>query len=166
METNPAYPGEKALTDLSGMAPAAAKEYLFGFISTLKLTEKQAQDLDAELSKWTSRVALANSRGRLDLVQEAEQEVERIKSRQQQLIAEAGELKLQIEEMRRQLPLLAARERSIDPDLLEQELLMAAGYLPGEEDKARSDRLFSDIEKEASADAALLALKAKMETKK
>jgi hypothetical protein len=58
--------------------------------------------------------------------------------------------------------LLAARQRSIDPDLLEQELLIAAGYLPGEEEKAQNDRLFSEMEKNAAADAALSELKVKM----
>jgi len=64
--------------------------------------------------------------------------------------------------MRRQLPILAAQTRSIDPDLLEQELLMAVGFLPGEEEKAKSERTFSQMEKEAAADDALLQLKAKM----
>jgi len=61
--------------------------------------------------------------------------------------------------MRRQLPGLAARERSIDPDLLEQELLMALGQT-GEE--AGTERAFQKLEKEKSADEALDALKARM----
>jgi phage shock protein A len=149
--------------DLSGMSPAAAKEYILGFAGTLKLTEKQAQDIDAELDKWKSRVELARSRGRLDLAAEAEKELALLKDKQGQLRMEIGELQSQIGEMRRQLPLLAARERSVDPDLLEQELLMAAGHLPGEEEKAANERLFSSMEKEASAGAALSQLKAKME---
>jgi hypothetical protein len=39
---------------------------------------------------------------------------------------------------------------------------MAAGYLPGEEEKAKTERDFREIEKNSSADAALEALKAKM----
>jgi phage shock protein A len=164
------YAGEKA-AGLRGLSPAAAKEYLFGFVSTLKLTEKQAEGLDAELGKWASRIELAKSRGRPDLAQEAEKELEEIKKKRQQLAAEISELKLQIEEMRkepfgadlyRNPSLLAARERSIDPDLLEQELLMAAGHLPGEEAKVRGDRVFSEMEKDAAAEAALSELKAKM----
>ena len=64
--------------------------------------------------------------------------------------------------MRRQIPLLAARERSIDPDLLEQELLMTLGNMPGDEEKVRAERQFREMEKAQSADAALDELKAKM----
>ena len=64
--------------------------------------------------------------------------------------------------MRRQIPLLAARERSIDPDLLEQELLMAAGRLPGDEEKAQTEGRFRELEKNIAADTALEELKEKM----
>jgi hypothetical protein len=75
------------------------------------------------------------------------------------------ELKSQIETMRSQLPGLAARERSIDPDLLEQELLISRGYLPGDEVKAETDRRVRDLEKNAALDAELEALKTKMSHK-
>jgi phage shock protein A len=150
--------------NLSGMNPAAAKEYIYNFITTLKLTEKQISDLDGELAKWRSRIELAKSKERPELAAEAEKELERLAVKQRQLAGEAESLKSQIEEMRRQLPLLAARERSIDPDLLEQELLMAAGRMPGDEEKARNERQFKDLEKDAAAEAALSELKAKMGT--
>ena len=148
---------------IKGMDLSSAKEYILGFISTVKLNEKQLQSLDDELTLWNSRVELAKSKGHPELALEAEKEVERIKNKQQQITLETSELKSQIEEMRRQLPLLAASERSIDPDLLEQELLIAAGHLPGDEEKVRNERLFSKIENEAAAEAALSELKAKME---
>ena len=160
MENNPV---EKNPADISGMDAASAKEYILGFISTLKLTEKKIQDIDSELDKWKSRVKLAQSGGHTSLAQEAEKQVELLNGTRQQLTLETDELRSQIEEMRRQLPLLAARERSVDPDLLEQELLIAAGYLPGEEEKARADRQFSEMEKAAAAEVALSELKAKME---
>jgi phage shock protein A len=159
MEKNPAA----SSADISGMDPASAKEYILGFISTVKLTEKKIQDIDNELDKWNSRVALAQSGRHTSLAQEAEKQVELLNGARQQLTLETSELRSQIEEMRRQLPLLAARERSVDPDLLEQELLIAAGYLPGEEEKARANRQFSEMEKDAAAEAALSELKAKME---
>ena len=141
---------------------SSAKEYIFGLISTLKLTEKKIQDIGADLDKWNSRVELARSGGHTDLALEAEKEVDLLKNKLRQLTRESSELKVQIEEMRQQLPLLAARERSIDPDLLEQELLITAGYLPGEEEKIRTKRLFEKMEKDAAADAALSELKEKM----
>jgi len=145
--------------NITGMDFAGAKEYIFGFLSTLKLTEKQIQNLDIELTKWNNRVNLAKSSGYPELVQEAEKEVERIKIKRQHLAMEADELKAQLEEMMRQLPKLSAYERSIDTDLLEQQLLIAIGYLPGEEGKVRNERLFLEMEGEA----ALSELKKKLE---
>ena len=93
MEQNPA---DQSAHALYGLTPAAAKEYLLGLVSTLKLTEKQAGVLDAELSKWNSRAELANFKCRPDLAREAEKEVEQIKSKQRQLIAEIAGLQSQI----------------------------------------------------------------------
>jgi phage shock protein A len=139
-----------------------AKEYILQFISTLKLTEKKIQALNEELVRWNSRIELAKSRGAADLALEAENQAEKIRTQQAALAGEAAELKIQIEKMRKQLPGLAARERSVDPDLLEQELLIAAGRMPGEENQAETDRLFSKLEKDQAAEAALEALKAKI----
>ena len=149
-------------TNLFGMSPAGAKEYIINFISTLKLTEKQIQSLDEEIAKWQSRIDLAVSKGSQELAAEAEKEKNRLLEKQTALKTEAERLKTQIEEMRRQLPLLASRERTIDPDLLEQELLMALGHMPGDEEKVKTDRQFKEMEKAQSADAALDELKAKM----
>jgi phage shock protein A len=148
--------------NLSGMSPEQAKDYIFNFISTLKITEKQIQNLDDEIAKWRSRMDLANSKDQGELAREAEKELNRLIEKQSALAAEAELLKRQIEEMRAQTPLLAAQQRSIDPVLLEQELLMAAGYLPGDEEKARNERAFREMEKTQTADAALEELKAKM----
>ncbi len=152
--------------DLRGMDTAAAKEYLVAHLATLKLTEKKLAELDAELAKWKGRVDLARSKGEEDLAAQAESEAARVDLDRQRIAAEAEELRSQIESMRHQLPGLAARERSVDPDLLEQELLIATGRMPGEGDDqaaaADTERKFSSIERNLSADAALEALKAKM----
>ena len=148
--------------NLSGMSPADAKEYIFNFISTLKLTEKQIQNIEDEIAKWKSRMELANSKMQPELAAEAEKELNALVEKQAALNAETEQLRQQIDEMRRQIPILASRERSIDPDLLEQELLMAAGYLPGDEEKARSERMFREMEKQQAGDDALRELKAKM----
>jgi len=150
-------------TNLSGMNPADAKEYIFNFLSTLKLTEKNIQALNQETAKWQSRIDLALSKGQAELALEAEKEKNRLLEKQAALEAEADQLKRQIEEMRRQLPALASRERGIDPDLLEQELLIAAGHMPGDEEKVRTERLFNQMEKTQAADAAFEELKAKMQ---
>jgi seryl-tRNA synthetase len=151
---------EQSPGNLLGMNAASAKEYVIGHIASLKLTEKKHEDLSREYEKWSSRVELARSRNNEALAQEAAAEAEKVRERRDSLGAEIAELKAQIERMRSQLPGVAARERSIDPDLLEQELLIALGYTPGDEpgtDAARKRR-FDELD----ADAALEALKAKL----
>ena len=145
--------------NLAGMNAATAKDYIFAFITTLKLTEKERLSLEAEAEKWKSRFELARSRNANDLASEAEKELGRINAKLLELTEEERSLKSNIENMRRQLPGLAARERSIDPDLLEQELLAALGRT---EEEAGTERAFQKLEKDKSADEALEALKAKM----
>jgi len=144
---------------LGGMSAAAAKEYIFGLITTLKLTEKEIHSLEESAAKWKGRVELARSSGKNDLAVEAEREAERVEKKLAGLREEKRSLRYQIEEARRQLPGLAARERSIDPDLLEQELLMALGKT---EEEAEAEKAFQKLEKDSYADSALEALKAKL----
>jgi hypothetical protein len=147
--------------NLFGMNSASAKEYVIGHITSLKLMEKKYEDLSREYEKWSARVELARSRNNEELAQEAAAETEKVRERRDSLGAEVADLKAQIEHMRTQLPGVAARERSIDPDLLEQELLIALGYTPGDEtgtEHAAQKRRFEELD----ADAALEALKAKL----
>jgi phage shock protein A len=145
--------------DLTGMSAAEAKDYLLNLITTIKLSEKELSSLMEETAKWKSRVELARSKGMDDILAEAEREIERITIRMVSLGEEITSYKNGVETIRRQLPGLAARERSIDPDLLEQELLMALGQT---EEEAATEKAFKKLEKENSADSALEALKAKM----
>jgi phage shock protein A len=151
--------GEQRHDDLYGMKVEDAKAYITGHIATVKIMEKNREELNGELTMWESRVNLARSKGALELAAQAAQEVDALRAKQASLDMEIVDLRNQIETMRRQLPGLAARERSIDPDLLEQELLIATGYLPGDEEKAAVDQKLKALEKDASTDAALEALK-------
>ncbi|MDR3145596.1 MAG: chromosome partitioning protein [Treponema sp.] len=163
---------EQNRQDLRGMSAGDAKEYLFHHISALKLTEKAYRELEGEIAKWDGRAALAASRAAADLAREAEAEALRRREKQAGLGAEIAELKDHIEGIRRQLPGLAARERSIDPDILEQEIRIALGKTPGGDGDAgdgdtdaagasgagQTARAIEDL----AADAALEALKARM----
>jgi phage shock protein A len=145
--------------DLTGMSVADAKEYLLNLVTTMKLSEKELSSLMEETAKWKSRVELARSKGMDDILAEAEKEIERITIRMISLGEEVLSYKNGVEEIRRQLPGLAARERSVDPDLLEQELLMTLGQT---EEEAATEKAFKKLEKENAADSALEALKSKM----
>jgi hypothetical protein len=154
---------DKRPDDLYGMDAAGAKEYILSHITTLKLTEKKLRELDSELAEWNSRLELTRLHGATELIPEAEKRTGEIKAKQALLSGEAEDLKKQIETMRTQLPGLAARERSIDPDLLEQELLISAGHLPGDEEKVKNERILRELQKDNDAETALAELKAKME---
>jgi len=145
--------------DLTGMSVTEAKDYILSFITTLKLTEKEIGALEEEAAKWKDRVDLARSKGMQDILAGAEREAERVNAKLNGLLEEALSLKNGIADMRRQLPALAAKERSVDPDLLEQELLMALGQT---EEEAATEKAFRKLEKESAADSALEALKSKM----
>ena len=145
--------------NLAGMSAAEAKEYILSFVTTLKLTEKEMRSLESEAAKWENRAALARSRGMDDLSSEAERETERINGKLAALRAEKDDLINQIDMMKRQMPALAAAERSVDPLLLEQELLTALGKTWEE---VKADRAFRELEKEEKAGAAMEALKLKM----
>jgi phage shock protein A len=144
-----------------GMSAVAAKEYIFGLIATLKLTEKDIHALEEEAAKWKGRVELARSAEKNDLASEAEKGAQRAEEKLAGLREEEVSLRDQIEAVRKKLPGLAARERSVDPDLLEQKLLMALGKM-GEEAETDTEKAFEKLEKDTSADAALQALKEKM----
>ncbi|MDR1412163.1 MAG: chromosome partitioning protein [Spirochaetaceae bacterium] len=151
---------EQGIDDLRGMSPADAKEYIFHFITALKLAEKNRAGLEAEKEKWRKREELARNKGAEDLAGEARREKDRIQGKVDSLSAEEAEIKARIETMRKQLPGLAARERSVDPDLLEQELNIVLGkdLAGGGPAGPGLDGQFESM----NADAALEALKAKM----
>jgi phage shock protein A len=154
---------ETKADDLRGMNAADAREYIFRYITTLKLTEKSRSEVKAELDKWKGRVELAQNKGAADLAEAAQKEAEALEAKLAVLEAEEAELRAQIETMYRQLPGLAARERSIDPDLLEQELKIVLGETPGEENDSKTTRRrIDELSADMSADAALAALKTKM----
>jgi chaperonin cofactor prefoldin len=147
------------------MNVATAKEYIFHHIAALKLTEKEHGEVLAELDKWKKRVELARSRGTADMAVEAEKEAGRVQAKVERLAVEITDLKAQIENMRKGIPALAARERTVDPDLLEQELLIILGkdsfsseFSGGGTRAEDTERDFEDVE----AGAALEALKTKM----
>jgi predicted RNase H-like nuclease (RuvC/YqgF family) len=159
--------------DFAGMDTAGAKEYIYHHIVTRKLTEKKLEEAEGELEKWKSRAELSCSGGgeapsregpsREALSREAEQKVRHWEAERDTLAGEIEALNSEITRLRRQLPGLAARERSIDPDLLEQELLTALGHTPGEADE-EARKTEAEFERLA-ADTALEALKEKLRQK-
>lgn len=148
--------------DLTGMTAQEAKEYVAAHVATLVLTRKKIAEGEALVATWERRAGLASQRGDGELAAAATAEQERGAIELERLRAEERDLVAAVERMRRNLPGVAARERSVDPDLLEQELAMAAGHMPGDEAEAATERAATALERDAAAEDALAALKAKM----
>jgi phage shock protein A len=161
-------------TPFFGQSQQNEKEYAFSLVTQIKLNEKLIAECEAEAEKWTKRAALARSSAAEGapssadagtpeaLAAEAETRAAAAWNKAAALKAETAELRAQAEQALRSLPALAARERSVDPDLLLQELLVAAGHDPGSEEERVRERQFAEMEKNAAADAALAELKAKL----
>jgi phage shock protein A len=163
---------EEENSDLSGMDTATAKEYILHHITTLKLTKKRLDELEQELSKWNLRIKFAHSKGENGLVLEAEKEADKIRSRQIELSGEVEKLQILIQGMLRQLPDITGLERTKTfekttqaLDMLEQELLITAGHLPGGGKEANIERTMQKLENDTIVETELAILKAKMENK-
>jgi phage shock protein A len=143
------------------------KEIIFNYITHLKMTQKEIAGLEAELAKWESREQLAHNKGEEDLAGQARSRSTAIRQQLDSLRTECAALEQEIAAARRDMLSAAARERTVDPDVLEQEFRILLGEdLSAPEDaatEADTDRKFAELEQDASADAALAALKAKMQ---
>ena len=67
-------------SDLSGLDPAAAREYVHGFLTTLRLTVKRRQQLDTERRTWEGRVERAVAAGDQRLRDAARAELSRVQA--------------------------------------------------------------------------------------
>jgi hypothetical protein len=158
-------------TDLRGLDLGAAKEYIFAFAVDAKRLDKEIADAGAELERWKGRVGLAEAKlaaqgadaSMATLAEAARAKAAEWAGKISSLEAERAELRAKIARMREQLPMIQARERSIDPDRLLAELQLMTGELLGEDAGGRSPAAteadFAKLEAGAKAEADLEALK-------
>lgn len=148
--------------DLGDMDTAQAREYVAAHISSLKLNQKKLFELKEEIKKWTERQRLAQAAADNELSAAAEIKLNNLHESHAALEAETAELHTLTEKLKKQLSTAGIRLRSVDPDLLLQELIIASGGMPGSEDelaaKQEQEKAFSQHE----ADARLAELKQKM----
>lgn len=107
-------------TDLSGLDPAAAREYVHGFLTTYRLTVKRRQQLDGERRTWEGRVARAAAAGDDRLRDAARAELSRVQADCGRVAAEEAELRAQVEVLQRHLRQLrnTAAPMTVDADQL------------------------------------------------
>ena len=155
--------------NLSGLDLAAAKEYIFAYAVDVKRLDQDIAAAQGEADRWKGRVALAETKlaagdqSMAALVEAARAKAEEAGTKIAALGAERADLRAKVARMREQLPMIKARERSIDPDRLLAELQLMTGELLGGEGDGRSaaatEADFAKLEATAKADADLEALK-------
>jgi hypothetical protein len=148
------YPGERPDTDISGMEPEAAKEYVLAFITTLKTTQRQKQEALEEKKLWQERVRLAEQKQEALLAEKARGRVGEIQTKIDTLENEERELAPKVDVLKEQLLKLSrAPQMSVDAENLLAQLQM----LVGEPDT------LSQTFKDEAAKAELEKLKRKMQ---
>lgn len=115
-------------TDLEGMNPQQAKEYVLAFLTTLKKTEKAVAAAEEEATMWTRRVTLARSAGDEGLAAQAQARLSDAVARKAALEAELADLRVKVATMKAKLKTMQVTgTRLVDTDLLLAELEMVVG---------------------------------------
>jgi len=115
-------------TDIEGLEPNAAAEYVLAFVATMKRTETEIARAAEDVATWTRRVALADGKGDAELAGLARAKLAEVEARQASLQAELADLRLKVDTLKQKLQRLRMRfQRSVDTDLLLSQLEMLAG---------------------------------------
>ena len=141
-------------TDLDGLGPKEASEYVLAFITTLKQTEKAIAAAEEDVALWTRRVALARSRGEESLAIQAEARRADAAGKKAALETELADLGAKVAVLKQKLTRIRMTGgKMVDADLLLAQLEMVVG---------QRDEL-SHAMKQEEAKAALDELKKKMQ---
>lgn len=140
-------------TDLSGLDPAAAREYVHGFLTTLRLTVKRRQQLETERRTWEERVQRAVAAGDDRLRDAARDRLRRVQEDCGRVAAEEAELAAQVEVLQRQLRRIRATAAgTVDTE----QLLAQLQELAGERDALQEDLDRLSAEQRAASELASL----------
>jgi phage shock protein A len=141
-------------TDLEGLDPQQATEYVLAFITTLKQTEKALSAAEEDVNLWTRRVTLARSSADEGLAAQAQARLSNAVAKKAGLETELADLRAKVSVLKEKLKMVRMRGgRLVDTDLLLAQLEMVVG--PRDE--------LGKTMKSAEADAALDDLKKKMQ---
>ena len=115
-------------TDIEGLEPKAAAEYVLAFVTTLKKTEMDLVSATEDVTKWTGRVALAVEKGEEELAGLARAKLAEIEGKKAALENELADLRLKVVILKEKLQRLRRRfQKSVDTDVLLAELEMLVG---------------------------------------
>lgn len=149
------------LEELSRLDYSGAMDLLFAYTTDIKRHDKDIEALKKDIALWTSRVSLAESKGMVELAAGARSQVTQLEGKLAEIEASRAELDRDARRIKESLPGIKAKERSIDPDMLQAELSMMTGEALDPE-KAKLDRELDALSKAESAADPLEALKRKM----
>lgn len=152
--------------ELAGLDLESARKYIFAYAVDIKRLDKDLASIRAEVELWKGRVELARARAMPDLERAAQARAAEEEAKAAALESERAEFASKLARLRERLPMIRAKERSIDPDRLLAELQLMTGELLGDAGgSAATDRAFADLESAQTADSALAELKRKAEEK-
>jgi len=115
-------------TDIEGLEPREAAEYVLAFVATLKRTETEIARLAEDVATWTRRVALASEKGEAELAGLARAKLAEVEAKKASLETELADLRLKVDILKEKLQRLRMRfQKSVDTDLLLSQLEMLAG---------------------------------------
>ena len=123
-------------TDLSGLDPAAAREYVHGFVTTLRLTVKRRRQLETERHTWEERVRQAAAAGDDRLRDAARDRLRRVQEDCGRVAAEEAELRAQVEVLQRQLRRIRA---TVSATVDTEQLLAQLQEMVGDHDTLKED---------------------------
>lgn len=148
------------LEELSRLDYRSAMDLMYAYTTDVKRHEKDLESLRQEESVWEGRTRLAREKGLADLEAGANERATQIREKIQSIEASRSEFARDLARLKEALPGLKAKERSIDPDMLQAELSMMAGedLDPG---KAKLEKELKVLETPSGNDA-LAELKRKM----
>ncbi len=118
--------------ELSSLDYEGASELLLAYATDAKKYEKEIASLKSQAEEWKSKAALAQSRSMPELSEAASQKASELESKAQELSLELAGLRRDIGQLREALPIIKAKQRRVDPDLLLAELSMIVGDLGDE----------------------------------
>jgi chromosome segregation ATPase len=149
------------LAEISKLDFASAQEMLLAYMTDIKTHEKDIETVKRDVALWRSRVALAESKGLAELANGARKQLGESEEKLSQIEASKAELVADAQRIKEAIPGIKAKERSIDPDLLQAQLSMMTGESLDPE-KARLDKELSALDAAPKSDSALDELKRKM----
>jgi phage shock protein A len=144
-------------TDIEGLEPKDAAEYVLAFVATMKKTETDIGRAAEDVAKWTRRVALATEKGETELAGLAQAKLAEIEGKKTALEAELADLRLKVDILKGKLQRLRRRfQKSVDTDVLLAELEMLAGKKDALADAFKAEEAgakLEELKKKMSGDA-------------